>query len=204
MSSVKNFWIAVRTALLGGVVVLLPAAILVMVFKWIYNLVSGLISPITTLLFDEVGFMANLFVTLVILVVCFALGVIVKTNKGRFFQQVIEKNILSKVPGYSLSRDIVLQFFGKKKNAFSSVALVKLFGNDTMITAFITDEHTNGMVTVFMPTGPNPTSGNIYHVKSSQVYKVDVSVETAMRSIISCGAGSDKIIYDLDKRVYTR
>lgn len=62
------------------------------------------------------------------------------------------------------------------------------------MTAFVTEQHVDGSYSVFVPTGPNPTSGNIYHLKKKYVHLVDVSVEDAMRSIISCGAGSGKLL----------
>jgi uncharacterized membrane protein len=91
-------------------------------------------------------------------------------------------------------KDIVLAFLGGKKSPFSTVALVQLFDSDTLTTAFVVDEHANGSFTVFVPTGPNPTSGLIYHVKGEHVHKLDVAVEDAMRATISCGAGSSKLI----------
>ena len=107
---------------------------------------------------------------------------------------LFESRIFLKIPGYSLIKETVSQFFGNKKSPFSSVALVQIFGNETLASAFITDEHKDGTRTVFVPTGPNPTSGNIYHLPEDRVHPVDVSVEEAMRSIISCGAGSSTLI----------
>jgi uncharacterized membrane protein len=63
-----------------------------------------------------------------------------------------------------------------------------------LATCFITDTHEDGSYTVFMPTGPNPTSGLIYHLEGQYVHLVDIPVQDAMRTIISCGAGSEKLI----------
>jgi uncharacterized membrane protein len=62
------------------------------------------------------------------------------------------------------------------------------------MTAFITDEHEDGRTTVFVPTGPNPTSGNIYHLNSDQVFPIDIPVEDAIRTIIGVGNGSRKLL----------
>ncbi len=62
------------------------------------------------------------------------------------------------------------------------------------MTCFLTDETPEGICSVFVPTGPNPTSGNIYHLKKEYVHLINVSIEEAMRSIISCGASSQKRI----------
>ena len=104
---------------------------------------------------------------------------------------------MAKAPGYSLVKETVFQFLGNKKSPFSSVALAQIFGNETMVSCFVTDTHEDGSRTVFVPTGPNPTSGNIYHLEAKYVHPVDVSVEDAMRSIISCGAGSSTLLKKL-------
>ena len=74
------------------------------------------------------------------------------------------------------------------------MALIQIFQNETLVTGFVTDKHAGDMVSVFVPTGPNPTSGFIYHLPKKYVHPVDVPVEDAMRSVISCGAGSSMLI----------
>ena len=126
--------------------------------------------------------------------ICFAVGVTVRTRFGRFFHDKIEKHLLKLAPGYNLIKETVLQFLGDRPSPFASVALVRIFGNETLVTAFITERHDNGWCSVFVPTGPNPTSGNIYHLKPEYVHPVDLPVEDVMRSVISCGAGSGKLL----------
>ncbi|MEX2403654.1 MAG: hypothetical protein WD625_05940 [Balneolales bacterium] len=60
-----------------------------------------------------------------------------------------------------------------------------------------TDKPSNGGCTVFIPTAPNPTSGNIYHPKEKDVFIIDVKVEDAIRTIIACGAGSEDFLKPL-------
>jgi uncharacterized membrane protein len=73
------------------------------------------------------------------------------------------------------------------------VAKARLFGADipTEATCIVTSHHDNGWFTVFIPTGPNPTSGLIYHLPAEQVELLPtIKVDEALRSIIACGAGS--------------
>jgi uncharacterized membrane protein len=46
---------------------------------------------------------------------------------------------------------------------------------------------------IFIPTGPNPTSGFIIQVPNSKIIKETTAIDKTMKSIISCGAGSSKI-----------
>lgn len=194
MSRMKSL---IKTSFLGGLTVILPVAILVFVFKWIFGVVARVIQPLTNLILIKSNLreiMADLLALAIIITVCFIVGVIVKTQIGKFIHTSLENSILKFAPGYSLVKETIMQFLGRKKTPFSSVVLVQVFGNETMLTAFVTDEHSDGSYTVFVPTGPNPTSGNIYHLESRFVHQVDVTVEDAMRSIISCGAGSAMLI----------
>ncbi|MGB5474950.1 MAG: DUF502 domain-containing protein [Gammaproteobacteria bacterium] len=197
MGKLKSF---LKTSLLGGVVVILPVAILAAVSLWVFNLVTGLIEPLTRLLIKDSQlneYAAEVLVIILIIVSCFFVGVLVRTRLGSFFYRVIETRILKLAPGYSMIKDTVLQIFGSRKDSpFSSVAIAQIFGNDTRVTAFITDKHADGSYTLFVPTGPNPTSGLIYHLDGKYVQPVKIPVQDAMRSIISCGAGSAKLMQD--------
>jgi len=198
LNKIKIFF---RTTLLGGVIVILPAIILGFAFKWLFGIVRDGIKPLTNLVVDTIDLLdqyeeliATLIVLSVIILGCFAVGLFVKTRLGRWIYEGFENSLLSKAPGYKMIKETVNQFLGKKKSPFSSVALAQIFENDTKVTAFITDRHADGTITVFVPTGPNPTSGFIYHLDQKYVHPVNVSVEDAMRSVISCGAGSDALI----------
>jgi uncharacterized membrane protein len=91
-----------------------------------------------------------------------------------------------------LAKETVQQFFGKKRSFFREVVLVDIFNSGVLMTGFITDDQ-GEIITVFVPTGPNPTSGNIYHMPKDRVLKTSATVDTGMKSIISCGAGSDQV-----------
>jgi len=194
MGKIKSF---IMTSLLGGVIVILPVAILAAVFGWVFSFTTNLIQPFTDLIVansDLREIIAVGIVLGVILAACFFVGLFVRTRFGKFVYNVIERHLLKIAPGYNLIKETVLQILGNKKSPYSSVALVQIYGNDTLMTAFVTDEHSDGSFSVFVPTGPNPTSGLIYHLKGEWVHLIDVSVEDAMRSIISCGAGSARLI----------
>ena len=105
------------------------------------------------------------------------------------FLNKAEDRYMMKIPGYKMAKETVQQFFGKNRSFFREVVLVDIFNTGALMTGFITDDQ-GEMITVFVPTGPNPTSGNIYHMPFERVIKTTASVDSGMKSIISCGAGS--------------
>ncbi len=194
MGRLKGF---LKTSLLGGVIVILPVAIFVFIFKWLFDFVTDKIQPLTNLVMaksDLREIAADALAIVIILGVCLIVGAIIKTKVGKFVHESLENRILKIAPGYTMIKETVTQFIGKKKTPFSSVALVRVFENSTMMTGFVTDAHADGSYTVFVPTGPNPTSGLIYHLQGRYVQHVDIPVDEAMRSIISCGAGSRPLV----------
>ena len=194
MRRIKSFF---KTSLLGGLIVLLPVGIMAFLIGWVFGLVRRILEPLTKVVTDRSdlhGLLAMVLVICLIVVACFVIGLIVRTQVGRFIHEKLEDHILKIAPGYNLIKETVLQFLGNRPSPFGSVALVRIFGNDTLVTAFVTETHDNGWFSVFVPTGPNPTSGNIYHLEPQYVHKVDLPVEDVMRSIISCGAGSASVI----------
>ncbi len=194
MERLKSF---VKTSLLGGFIVVLPLAISIVVLSWLFRFILGFVQPITYLIIFASNiseFLAQLISITIILVGCFSLGVAVRTSLGKYIFQGIEDYLLQKIPGYRVIKETTFQIIGKDRTMFTSVALVNMFGTDTMATAFITDEHPDGSFTVFVPTGPNPTSGFMYHMKKEHVHKIDFPLDEAMRTVISCGSGSKKLM----------
>ena len=197
MEKLREF---VKSTLVGGLLVLLPLGILAFVVTWLFNLIRGFISPVTNFVIAKSQLqetVASLVAIILLVGLCFVIGVVIRTRLGTWFHTLIEVQLLRRIPGYSMINETVRQFLGKKRSPFSAVALAQIFDNDTLVSAFITDTHDDGGYTVFVPTGPNPTSGNIFHLKAENVFPVAVSVEDTMRSIISCGAGSSILIAKL-------
>lgn len=197
-----RFKTLVKKSLIGGVLVLLPLVILGSVFRWIFFFVTDLIQPLTSYFsqhYQLPELAADLIVIFIIMLICFSIGTLVSTSIGGWLHNHFDKYLAKLAPGYRLIKEIVTQILGDSESSpFSKgeVVRVKLFGElvGTTVTALVTAKHDDGTVTIFMPTGPNPTSGNIYHVPDSLVtYYPDASVEKMMKSIIACGAGSDQL-----------
>lgn len=196
----KNFF---RTTFIGGLVALLPITLVVLLFRWIIGLVEKYLGPLVGLVETDsplYRFGLYLLALIGIFLLFFFIGLIIKTSWGNFIRNGLEKRYLSKIPGYKLTRETVMQFFGKNRSFFREVVLVDLFNSGTLMTGFITDDQ-GEVVTVFVPTGPNPTSGNIYHVPAEKVTKTSAHVDAGMKTIISCGAGSKDVFASKVKEV---
>ena len=167
MKKIKTFF---KTTVLGGIIVVLPVVITAFVLKWLFELITGLIHPLTQMVVEKSNIqktLADIVVILLIIGVCFIIGLFVKTRMGKYIYILFEKRILKLAPGYSLFKETIKQFLGQQRTPFSSVALVQIFENSTLMTAFVTGQHPDGRYTVYVPSGLNPTAGMIYHLKKA-------------------------------------
>ena len=191
---IQNF---LRTTLIGGVVALAPLTLIILLFRWVINMIGRNLTPVVDKLLQDPApnpyFKFPLYVLTftAILLFFFVIGLIVRTRLWVFLNKAEDRYLL-KVPGYKLVKETVQQFFGKNRSFFKEVVLVDIFNSGALMTGFITDDQ-GEIITVFVPTGPNPTSGNIYHLQRDRVLKTKASVDNGMKTIISCGAGSTEI-----------
>ncbi len=189
-----------QTTLFGGLLVIMPLIVSLLFLRWGFNFLLDAIEPITMIIIStaKLNYLVSATISIfIIFSLCFLIGLFVKTKLGIFSYRYFEDNFLMRIPFYKIIKETIIQLFGTEKSLFRGVALVDLFGSGNLVTAFITDIHENGMYTVFVPSGPAPTAGFVYHVKSEYLTIIDYPLDQAMRSIVSLGVGSKSIIEKL-------
>ena len=187
--------------LVGGLLVVLPTAIFILLLQWLFMTVTDFIQPLTDLLTERTQLqelLADLAVLGMILIGCFSIGLLVKTRVGNWLHAWVDTGLARFAPGYTTIRDLIVQFLGGGEQASllnGQVALVALYPNsDLRVTAIVTAEWPGGY-TVFVPTAPVPTSGMVYHLNADSVtLRPDLGVDQAMKTVIACGAGSQQLI----------
>jgi len=193
-----------RTTLIGGVVALAPLTLIILLFRWVISVIGRNLTPLVDTFFQDADpnpfykFLLYVLTFIAILLFFFIIGLVVQTRLSVFMRNA-ENKYLAKVPGYKLVKETVSQFFGKNRSFFREVVLVDIFNSGALMTGFITDDQ-GEIITVFVPTGPNPTSGNIYHLHKNKVMKTGATVDNGMKSIISCGAGSAELFKSLEHK----
>ena len=87
-------------------------------------------------------------------------------------------------------------FVGRQGAVFQKVCLVEYPRKDMIAVAFVTSGEQGlvqravgkELVAVFVPTTPNPTSGYLVYLSPEEVRPLDITVEEAMKLIVSGGA----------------
>lgn len=179
--------------LVDGALLVLPLAIILFALYLLFRFVFNLLVPISTILStgnETPHWWVNIISLIVLLLFLFAIGLSVRNRSGKFYFTYFERNYLSQIPLYTTVRDTVQQFTGLKKMPFSQVVLIDPFKTGVLMTGFVTEEVSQDIFTVFVPTAPNPTNGNIYHVPKESIQFLKVGTDKAMRTVVSMGTGS--------------
>lgn len=193
----------IRKSLVGGLVVLLPLAIIAFFFRWIYGLVTDLTSPVAMIFIRGFGwpqFAADLIGIATLVLICFLVGNLITTRLGSWAWNRMEESVMARLPGYRSVREVIAQILGGKEDSpFSrgEVARIWLYGRqvDVSVLGLVTSRHPDGRVSVFVPTGPNPTSGFIYHCSMDVVTLCpEIRVEQMIKVVVACGAGTSSLI----------
>lgn len=180
----------VKTTLLGGLLVLLPAYVAILLLLKAAQGVVTLLAPITSGLS---GSHRTLMAFAIVLGVSFLTGLAIRTRVGRRVSDLVEHRVLDRIPGYGLMRAVSRRLGGEDDGAaLFTVALVEL--EEALVPGFVVEEHADGRVTVFVPSVPTPAAGALYILTPERVHRVDVPLPTALGCITRWGTGSGALL----------
>lgn len=189
----------VGLTLLGGFMVVLPVVIFMFLLEWLFGLITSMISPLSDLLLNVTPIsetVADLLGIIIVLCTFFLIGLLVKTNIGQWLHECINVWLTKMIPGYKTIREIISQLVGGEGNPSllkGQVCRAYIMGRaaGVSVTGIITARHENGDCTIYVATAPIPSSGFVYHLSAENIDLLPhISVETAMRTVIACGSGS--------------
>ena len=190
-----------RAYLFTGILVTAPVAItFYLAYKfilWVDELVNEMLPPqyqlYSYLPMTIPGLGLIVLVVFLMLVGMFAAGVL-----GSFFIRLGEW-LVARVPLvssiYSLLKQIFETVFSSKTQAFKKVVMLEYPRKGIWILGLVSADLQGEveaklpepMVNVFIPTTPNPTSGFLIFVPKKDVIEMDMSVEEAIKFIVSGG-----------------
>lgn len=185
----------IKTTILGGVVVLLPLAICAYLVGFVIQIIYKTTSPILKWCGIEADWAvatAPVAAAIVIIILCFLLGLILQTTVGRYLGGWIERLMLQHLPGYHFLKQISRQFVGKEGEALGKPVLVRI--GDSRQIGLLVEELPNGQMTVFIPLAPAMSLGSIVIVAANQVELLAAPMSEALNAIGLLGYGSAKLL----------
>ncbi len=209
-----QYFKAVRFYMATGLMVCIPLIVTVWLTWWLFkNVGMGIENLIQDGYLwlnklggrvDRLGFLSQFeyrkgFGFLLSVALFLATGILARNLVGQRIIRMFERQI-GRVPVlnrvYKAVRQIRDVFVNRDGAVFQEVCMVEYPRKGVYAMGFITS-HEQGLVqkalgkeliAVFVPTTPNPTSGFLLYMPKDEIKSLEVSVEEAMKLIISAGA----------------
>ena len=189
-----------RTYLVAGLLIWVPVIITVFIVRFLISMSDNALLLIPTKFRPEVllGFNIPGLGVIFALAVLLVTGLIARNYFGKYIVVGWER-LMSRIPIvrniYSGARQIAETVFADNSKAFSKVCLIQYPREGVWSLCFKTSTEvgevqarTNrDVVSVFVPTTPNPTSGFVIILPVEDVIELDMSVDEGLRMIISLG-----------------
>lgn len=192
-----------RKYFITGLLILVPLAITL----WVLNLVISTMDQSLLLLPERwqpksvFGFHIPGLGTILTLLVVFLTGLLTRNIIGKqivYGWELLVKRIPVVSSIYSSVKQVSDTLFSSSGNAFRKALLVQYPRQGAWTIAFLTGapggdvkNHLAGdYISIYVPTTPNPTSGFFLMVPRAETIELDMSVEEALKYIVSMGVVS--------------
>lgn len=197
---------SVRSSILIGFILTVPAVTTVFVFDFLFRLATGWLPrgafPRLSALWN--GYLLRVLTLLLLLVVFYIVGLLVRNFFGRRLYLATDR-ALSKTPFikgiYLAVRQISESFFTQRKTLFTETVMVEYPRLGLFSIGFVTSRlpreqlqviaplaPPHEMLAIFIPTTPNPTSGVFILARRAEIIPLSIPVSDAVSMIMSAGA----------------
>lgn len=214
-----KFFKQFKTNTIAGILIIIPAAttlyLVVTLFTWIDSMIPEIIKRFVP------DFEADWAVGLGFIIVISSAYFIGLSAKNYIGKMIIDtgNSILASIPllnkVYMGIQQIIDSVGGKQKNIFEEAVLIEYPKENSYCIGFVTANTTGEipeildkeMVSIFVPTTPNPTSGFLLFLPRADVMPLNMSVETAIKTVMSAGVmNTDQIketnhLYKIQKKL---
>ena len=180
-----------KTTLIGGVLIILPIYVAVLLLAKAVNGLMALLAPVTAQIPAGVEF-RQIIAILVLIAICFVVGLVVRTGPGLRAKNAFERAVLERLPGYTFLRGLAKRLTGRSEEHTLEPALVEI--EDALVPAFIVEELEDGSYTVLVPSAPTPMAGSIYILPRDRVHPVDVPFTKAIGVFTKWGTGAGEFV----------
>jgi len=199
-----------KSYLVTGVVFLVPTLVTLGILLFVGRFLFGLLDPVAGLLATSLNISSGAAILMILggaLAFVLLLGAAIETAPHGGWAVDVFHSIIETIPGigqvYGSFREMS-ETIAKGEESFRDVKLVEYPTKGSYTMAFVTADAPKhleesvglvdeGMVSLFLPMGPNPVMGGfVIYVSRDRVYDIDMSVEEGLQAIITSGVAAGK------------
>ena len=200
-----------RTSFLTGIVVIAPVALTIWLIWSVIGWFDGFVLPFVPDAYRPENILNTIFGydlklnirgvgVVVFLVFATLVGWLAKGLIGRSFIKYAE-NLVNRMPVvrsfYSGIKQIAETVFAQQERSFEKACMIEYPRKGIWAIGFVSttakgeiaarNSKKGPMVSVFVPTTPNPTSGFLLFFPKADIIELDMSIEDAAKLVISAG-----------------
>lgn len=190
-----------RRYFLVGLVVIAPVGLTILVLRWMFETLDSILgNPLRDALGFRIPGLGFLLLTVVVVVV----GWIVHRAAGRqllhwWNEALVRFPLTGRI--YNAVSQIVQSVVGEQRRLFRRTVLIPYPTDGLWAIAFVTSDDSvltsrligEPCLHVFVPSTPNPTTGFMLIVPRARVIETAITIEDAMKLILSGGAVSPDV-----------
>jgi uncharacterized membrane protein len=187
----------VKTTIVGGVLFLVPFAVVLLVLGKILKIATKIVMPLAELLpfHSLIGLKTPVGLgALLLLGICFAAGLLARTEASRKAVNWLETAVLSNLPGYSLMKGVGEELAGNDPSDRNESILVRL--DDGYVLGFLIERMDNGHTVVFLPGAPKPWDGDVMIIEDRRITVLTQSSKAAVTCLRRLGSGAGQLVGD--------
>jgi uncharacterized membrane protein len=192
-----------KTTMVGGVLFLLPVAIVLMILGYALRLASMVAQPIS----DKLQFqndlagvgIVTLLSVLVLVFLSFAAGIAARTYLGGRITRWFEGSLLGRLPQYQMVKSMAEGLAQLESASGIQPALISIEGGWQI--GYLLEPLENGWLSVFLPQAPTPMSGNVMYFPTDRVRPLSITMVEAMTLIKRIGVGSREALHGADLKL---
>ncbi|MBU1698523.1 MAG: DUF502 domain-containing protein [Candidatus Eisenbacteria bacterium] len=197
----KVFLGRLRSRFLAGALFIVPLVVTILVLQYIFRTLDQFLGPVAAEILGRqipgVGILATIGLV-------FLVGVFVTNLLGRRLFHLVER-LMTSLPMagsiYKGSRDILMAVAAPERKRFRDVVMLEYPSEGKFSYGFVTSYMTREMLggsesiaNIFIPSAPLPTSGPLVAVRVEDLMYLDMSIDDALKMIVSGGIVTPKII----------
>ncbi len=194
VSYLRRWLRLLRHYFVTGFLLFIPAFITIWILIWVFDTLDGVLQkPIEWIFgryYEGIGFA-------IIIVLILLFGIVGSRVAGRNLIKFLE-SLIGRIPVvrqlYNGTKQIIDSFRSTTRGSFMDVVFMEFPRKGIYTIALVTnetvDETGKKVLNLYVPTAPNPTSGYLQIVEEKDIVRSNMSVDDALKMIISAGAVS--------------
>jgi len=187
-----------KTTIIGGILFLLPVAIVLFLLGHALKIVTPMVKPVVTALdFERLGRFADIsagtvLAVVVLVAVSFTAGILARTALGARVTSWFDRSMAGGLPQYRMVKAMADGLARIEGTDNMKPSLV--FMEDGWQIGYALEEVGEKWMAVFLPSAPTPMSGTLIYLPAERVRPLDITMIEATTLVKRLGIGSNEAL----------